>query len=93
MKTSLNSKPAVARIALPSKDVPVKDSTIKLSNSVKESGESQKKDDLIERVQLAIENKNEEQLKWLQLELQVRSTLLLEKIDWKLWEIYAKYVR
>lgn len=88
MKTSLNSKPTVTKINMPMTDAP-----LKLSDSAKSSIEPKKKDDLLERVQLAIEKKDEDQLKWLQLELQVRSTLFLEKIDWKLWEIYAKYVK
>ena len=50
-------------------------------------------DDLIERVNAAIESRNEDEVKWLQLELQMRTMIFMKIIDWKMWEIYNKFVK
>lgn len=49
-------------------------------------------DDLVSKISLAIANRDVEQLPWLQLELQTRSLIMLNMIDWKMWEIYSKFV-
>ena len=50
-------------------------------------------DDLLDRVQEAIAKRDEESLRWLQLEVQTRTMVFLKIIDWKMWEIYNKFVR
>jgi hypothetical protein len=49
-------------------------------------------EDLIIRLNKAIDEKDEKSIPWLQLEVQARSLILLNMIDWKLWEVYNKFV-
>lgn len=48
-------------------------------------------DDLLIRINKAIEEKDAKALPWLQLEVQSRSLVLLTMIDWKLWEVYNRF--
>lgn len=50
-------------------------------------------DELVDRINLAIEEKDVDSLPWLQLEIQTRSLVMLRMIDWKMWEIYNKFVK
>jgi len=50
-------------------------------------------DELVDRINLAIEEKDVDALPWLQLEIQTRSLIMLRMIDWKMWEIYNKFVK
>ncbi len=50
-------------------------------------------DELIARINLAIEERNTDEVVWLNLEIQTRTLIMLRMIDWKMWEIYNKFVR
>lgn len=50
-------------------------------------------DELIGRVTAAIKSKNEDELRWLQLEVQLHTMIFLKMIDWKMWEIHKKFVK
>jgi hypothetical protein len=49
-------------------------------------------ENLLYRMNMAIDKNDVSALPWLQAEIQMRSFLMLKDIDWKLWEIYSKFV-
>jgi hypothetical protein len=48
---------------------------------------------LLVHVELAIAKKDPDDAIWLNMELQSKNLLMLKAIDWKLWEMYNKFVR
>lgn len=50
-------------------------------------------DELIERANKAIADRDEDQLRWLQFEIHARTLIFLKMIDWKMWEVYNKFIR
>lgn len=50
-------------------------------------------DDLVDRTMDAIKNRKEEDLPYLQVELQMWTLVFLKMIDWKMWEIHNKFVK
>jgi hypothetical protein len=50
-------------------------------------------DELVDRIKTAIEEKDADSLPWLQLEVHTRSLIMLKMLDWKMWEIYSKFIK
>lgn len=50
-------------------------------------------ENLLYRMNMAIDKNDEAALPWLQTEIQLRTYMMIKDIDWKLWEIYNKFVK
>jgi hypothetical protein len=48
---------------------------------------------LLVTAELALASRNPEDIPWITMDLQAKTLLMLKAIDWKLWEMYNKFVR
>jgi len=58
------------------------------ANTASSPGETE---DLLDRAKTALESKDQATIAALQLEIQLAMLQYLQRIDWKLWELYNKF--
>lgn len=96
MKTELQHKESIFGVDSPltPKTIQVVETeTTDTSYTKSVSGSNMDADTLLYRMNMAIDKNDVSALPWLQAQIQMSSFLMLKDIDWKLWEIYNKFVK